>query len=76
MNKSKNNPMIIIRLIQYIRHLAILAKDLHPLCSISLEGDGDNFAPCIESPEIVLSWVDGLNHFQIIPGSSQYSQCR
>ena len=52
--------MIIIRLIQYILHFAILVKDLHPLRSISLEGDADDFAPCIESPEIVLARVDGL----------------
>ena len=68
--------MIIIRLIQYILHLAILVKDLHPLCSISLEGHGDDFALCIKLPEIVLSRVDGSNHCQIIPGSNQYNQCR
>ncbi|XP_057529931.1 peroxidase 27-like [Amaranthus tricolor] len=76
MNKSKNNH-IIIRLIQYILQLAILVKDLHPLCSIPLEGDGDDFAPCIESPEIVLSRVDdSLNHCQIVPGSCEYCHCR
>ena len=74
MNRSKDNHMIIIRLILYIFHLAILVNII--LDHFSLEGDDDDFAPCIASPEIVLSRVVALNHCKIILGSIQYCQCK
>ncbi|XP_057518973.1 oxysterol-binding protein-related protein 2A-like isoform X1 [Amaranthus tricolor] len=49
--------------------------NMHPLCCISLERNGDDQGPCIRSPEIVLSRASSLKQCQTIPGSNTINVC-